>query len=77
MAEHCPLCERPRESPSEFCALHSAANTNLENAYAAWSKAYSGHLTREEYFTKLDNLPETGPAVKAVIQFLRGKEAGR
>jgi hypothetical protein len=76
MADHCPLCERPRLSPSEFCTLHSAAHDNLEDAYAAWSKSYDGNLTREEYFTRLEKLGETGPAAKAVIQHLREKNAG-
>ncbi len=76
MADHCPLCERPRQPPTEFCTLHSAAHSNLENAYAAWIKAYAGNLTKEEYFTKLEKLGESGHAVKAVIQHLREKAAG-
>ncbi len=76
MADHCPLCERPKQSPSEYCTLHSNAHTNLENAYPAWSKAYDGNLTKEEYFTKVEKLGESGHAVKAVIRHLRGKTAG-
>ena len=76
MAEHCSLCERPKQSPSEYCTLHSAAHTNLENAFAAWSKAYDGNLTREEYFTRLEKLGESGHAVKVVIQQLREKRVG-
>ncbi len=76
MADHCPLCERPREPTTEFCALHSATYINLENAYATWSKAYDRSLTKEEYVTKLEKLGETGHAVKAVIQYLREKKAG-
>ena len=75
MADHCPLCERPRESPSELCTFHMAAHANLENAYRAWSKSCSGNLTKEEYFSKLEKLGETGAAVRAVIQHLRGKKA--
>ncbi len=71
MADHCPLCERPKETASIFCNLHKAAHDNLENAYASWSKANSGNLSKEEYFAKLEKLNETGNAVKSVIQHLR------
>lgn len=73
MADHCSLCERPKETSTEFCNFHRAARDNLENAYALWSKACGGSLTKEEYFAKLEKLNETGHAVKAVIQNLRGK----
>ncbi len=73
MADHCPLCERPRQAPSEFCALHDAAHANLENAYLAWNKSYGGNLTKEEYFAQLEKREETGRAVKSVIQYLLGK----
>lgn len=72
MADQCPLCNRPREPPSEFCNLHDTAFRNLESAYSSWNKAYDGKLTKEEYFTKITALPETGRSVKEVIQRLRG-----
>jgi hypothetical protein len=75
MADQCPLCERPKESRSEFCNLHSAAFRNLESAYSSWNKAYDGKLTKEEYLTRITGLPETGASVKEVIQHLRGKGA--
>lgn len=75
MADQCPLCERRKEPASEFCNLHSTALTNLENAYASWNKGHGNNLTKEEYYAKLEALPETGRAVKAVIQQLRGKGA--
>ncbi len=76
MADHCQLCERPQQSHSEFCSLHTTARTNLENAYTAWNNAYGGKLTKEEYFANLEKLNETGQAAKTVIQHLRGKNAG-
>lgn len=74
MADQCPLCERLKESLSDYCNLHNAAIANLENAYTSWSKAY-GKLTKDEYFAKLENLGEIGRAVKDLIQHLRKKGA--
>lgn len=71
MADHCSLCERPKEPASEFCGFHNTAFTNLENAYSSWSEAYGGNLTKEEYFVKLEALAETGRTVKQIIQHLR------
>ena len=75
MADQCPLCERPRDSPSEFCSLHDAALRNLESAYPAWNKGYDGKLSREEYFAKVATLPETGRSVKEVIRHIQTKGA--
>jgi hypothetical protein len=47
--------------------------TNLDNAYASWNKGYGNDLTKEEYFAKLEALPEPGRAVKSIIEHLRGK----
>jgi hypothetical protein len=76
MADHCPLCERPTETGSELCHLHSAAQAALEQGYTAWNSAYSGNLAFEEYITRLEMLSETGASVKAVIQFLRRRTGG-
>jgi hypothetical protein len=38
--------------------------------------AYGGCLTKEEYFMRLEKLNETGNAAKAIIQYLREKNAG-
>ncbi len=75
MADQCPLCERPRESPSEFCSLHNAAMRNLESAFSSWNKAYEGRISKEECFDKIKVLPETGQSVKDVIYCIRGKGA--
>lgn len=69
----CPLCERHKEA-SDFCSLHESARRNLEAAYGTWNKGY-GNLTKEEYYEKVENLDETGRAVKEVIQHLRDKGA--
>ena len=73
MADRCPLCNRPVDSPSKFCDLHDAAFRNLESAYPVWNKGYDGRLTREDYITRVLSLPETGRVVKEVIQQLRTK----
>ncbi len=73
MADRCLLCERLREPESELCGLHNAALHNLENTYSSWNKAFGGSLTKEDYYTKLEELSETGRAVKDLIQHLRGK----
>ena len=73
MDDHCSLCERPKESSSELCSFHNAALRNLEDAYASWSKAYDGKLSKEQYYAKLTDLPETGRTVKNVIEHLQGK----
>jgi hypothetical protein len=75
MVDQCPLCERPREPPSEFCNLHNVALRNLESAYSSWNKAFDGKLAKDEYFAKISALPETGPSVKEVIHHLRKKGA--
>jgi hypothetical protein len=71
MAAHCPLCQRPKEARSEFCAFHYAAQTNLEGAYAVWCKANGLNLTKEEYYARLEKRDEIGTAVKALIRYLR------
>lgn len=73
MVDHCSLCERPKESSSEFCSFHNSALRNLEEAYASWNKAYDGKLSKEEYYAKLTDLAETGRTVKNLIEHLRGK----
>ncbi len=73
MAEQCPLCERPKESSSEFCSLHNTALRNLENAFSSWNKAYDGKISREECLDKIGTLLETGQSVKEVIHHIRGK----
>lgn len=75
MVDHCPLCERPKEPSSEFCGFHTAALKNLDIAYSSWTKAYDGKLTKEEYYSKLSALAETGRTVKSLIEHLRGKGA--
>lgn len=76
MPDHCPLCENLKQTESEFCSLHNAAQKGLEEAYPAWKKAY-GNLTRAEYLRRLEALNETGATVKDVIRYLRGKGAMR
>ncbi|MGA2791830.1 MAG: hypothetical protein ABSF00_13835 [Candidatus Bathyarchaeia archaeon] len=73
MADHCPLCQRPKKPPSEFCAFHYAAQTNLESAFAVWCKSIGPNLTKGEYYARLEKRDETGAAVKALIQYLRSK----
>lgn len=67
MVDQCSLCEKPRETPSEYCSLHEAALTNLEAQYAKWLKAFGEDLPKDEYFSKLLSLDETGDAVKRLI----------
>jgi hypothetical protein len=74
MPDHCALCERLKETESEFCSLHNAAERGLDSAYPAWKKA-CGNLTRAEYFVRLERLNETGSAVKDLIRHLREKGA--
>jgi hypothetical protein len=74
MPDHCALCERPKETESEFCSLHNAAGKGLDAAYSAWKKAY-GNLTKAEYLVRLEQLNETGVAVKDVIRHIREKGA--
>ena len=73
MGEQCPLCERAREYSSEFCNLHNTALRNLEGAFASWSTAYDGKISKKEYLDKIETVPETGQAVKEVIYHFRGK----
>jgi len=75
MVDQCPLCERPKEPPLEFCNLHNIALRNLESAYPSWNKAYDGKLAKDEYFAKVTALSETGTLVKQVVQYLRKKGA--
>ena len=74
MVEQCSLCERPKESSSEFCSLHNTALRNLENAFSSWNKAYDGKISKKECLDKIETLPETGQSVKEVIRHIRGKE---
>jgi hypothetical protein len=67
MVDQCSLCEKPREPHSEYCRLHEAALTNLEAQYANWLTAFGGVLSKDEYFSKLLSLSETGDAVKRLI----------
>lgn len=76
MSGLCPLCQRKSEDGTEFCSLHNTALMNLERAYSFWSKAF-GSLSKDEYYSRLEHLPETGEAVKKVIQHLREESAVR
>ena len=67
MVDQCSLCEKPREPHSEYCSLHEDALTNLEAQYANWLVAFGGSLSKDDYFSKLLSLNETGDAVKRLI----------
>lgn len=67
MVDQCSLCEKPREAQSEYCSLHEAALTYLEAQYDKWLKAFGEGLSKDEYFSKLLSLDETGDAVKRLI----------
>ncbi len=69
----CVLCDRRTEAGSDFCNLHLAAHQNLEKGFVAWNRAFGGGLTEQEYYSKLEQLAETGPAVREVIKRLREK----
>jgi hypothetical protein len=71
MGDQCPICKRPLEAPSDYCAKHTVALRNIESAYPAWNKAYDGKLTQKDFFDKIAALPETGRWAKEVIQHLR------
>jgi hypothetical protein len=73
MADQCLLCERLKEPSSEFCNLHNVALARLVNGYSSWKKAYSDNLSKNEYYAKIEALPETGRTVKSIIQYIRGK----
>jgi hypothetical protein len=76
MPDRCPLCERRKEPPSDFCIFHRAALKHLEEAYATWTKAFDGQLKKEEYFTRLLDREETGRAIKELINYIRAQGAG-
>jgi hypothetical protein len=67
MVDQCSFCEKPREPHSEYCGLHKVALANLEAQYANWLMAFGGELSKDEYFSKLMSLRETGDAVKRLI----------
>ena len=67
MVVQCSLCEKPREPHSKYCSLHETALTNLEAQYANWLRAFGEGLSKDEYFSKLLGLSETGDAVKRLI----------
>ena len=67
MVDQCCLCEKPREPHSKYCSLHQAASTILEAQYATWLMAFGGSLSKDDYFSKLLSLNETGDAVKRLI----------
>ncbi|MFI5448563.1 MAG: hypothetical protein ACHQ03_02195 [Candidatus Bathyarchaeia archaeon] len=72
-SDQCPLCERRKEQSSEFCELHRSALEKIGSAYSAWNKGY-GDLTKQTYYDKLEDLNETGRAVKEIIQYFKTKE---
>jgi hypothetical protein len=74
MTDQCPLCERPKETSSEYCVLHGAALANLDKAYSVWKRAF-GDMSKAEYLAKVEALPETGRAVKNIIRRLRNSGA--
>jgi hypothetical protein len=77
MVDRCPICERTRESAADFCTLHNTALQNLERQYVQWSKAFDGNLTKDDYYTKLLTLNETGSAAKTLIKYLRKAEGAK
>jgi hypothetical protein len=70
MVDRCPICERTRESTGDFCTLHNATLRNLERQYLQWNKAFDGNLTKDDYYTNLLKLNETGSAAKTLIKYL-------
>jgi len=76
MPDQCPLCDRRKEPPSDFCTFHGAALKNLEEAYAIWTKAFDGQLTKEEYYAKVLARSETGRAIRDLINYIRAQGAG-
>jgi len=75
MDDQCPLCERRKSESSELCEFHGAALKNLEDMYVKWQRGYGEGFSKEAYLAKLDELSETGQAVKDVIRFLRKQGA--
>ena len=71
MVGRCPICNRTVEPAGDFCTLHNTALRNLEQQYLQWDKAYGGNLAKNDYYTKLLKLNETGPAAKNLIEYLR------
>ncbi len=67
----CALCDKRREAESEFCDVHITAHKNLKKGFAAWSRAFGGGLSEQEYWTELEGLTETGQAVKEMIKRLK------
>ena len=72
MSDQCPLCERRKDSGSDYCVFHNTALANLDKAHSAWRKAF-GEMAKMEYFTKVEAMPETGKAVKDIMRHLREK----
>ena len=70
--DRCPLCERHKRESSLFCDFHQSASEKLDEGYVVWRTAFD-ELTREEYYSRLERLEETGNAVKEIIQHLRAK----
>jgi hypothetical protein len=73
LVDECVVCRNPGEPESEFCPLHGAAIGNLEQLYEDWCFAFGEKLSRIEYCQRVENLPETGNAVKGVVGFFRSK----
>jgi hypothetical protein len=71
MVGRCPICNRTLEPAREFCVLHNNALRNLEQQYPQWNRAFGGNLSKNDYYTKLLKLNETGPAAKNLIKYLR------
>jgi hypothetical protein len=50
-----------------YCSRHAKAFEQLQAHYAAWVRAY-GHISWDEYLSRLSKMKETGDLVKQVIE---------
>jgi hypothetical protein len=75
--DECPICRRRKDVELAFCGLHSTAFKNLNENYERWRLAFGYALAREEYNEILRKLPETGNAIKQVIEYVRADKLGK
>lgn len=65
----CAACGRDcgNEKAHCYCSRHAKAFEQLQAHHVDWVRAY-GHITWDEYLSRLSKMKETGDLVKQVIE---------
>jgi hypothetical protein len=68
MTEECDICLRPAFENGNLCKYHAEAKHSLEEAFAAWKRAYN--IGWGEYLERVMNEENLGDWAREVVVYL-------